>query len=61
MDFALSDGRQAIPDRVKASGADRSAEQCLQLHGGCGFPADHGTGKTIRDLRLTVARKMVGR
>jgi alkylation response protein AidB-like acyl-CoA dehydrogenase len=30
----------------------RTADQCLQLHGGYGYLADYGIEKIVRDLRV---------
>ena len=32
--------------------ASRVADTCLQLHGGCGYLADYGIEKIVRDLRV---------
>ena len=32
--------------------AFRTADTCLQLHGGYGYLADYGIEKTVRDLRV---------
>ena len=42
----------AMAKKLVTEVGSRTADQCLQLHGGYGYLADYGIEKTVRDLRV---------
>ncbi|MCA0964405.1 acyl-CoA dehydrogenase family protein [Salipiger bermudensis] len=42
----------AMAKKFVTEAGSKVADQCLQLHGGCGYLADYGIEKIVRDLRV---------